>query len=151
MHSFFNDYLNCLAQLHQDILSAVEDLPQEVLDWQPSPEMNSINVLVTHLCGAQKYLIGDLIKGETTNRDRPAEFESHGLTASDIKTMLKDTLDYTRAILVSVRLDDLEKERHSPIHKRTFSSGWALLHALEHTATHLGHIQLTRQMWEMQA
>jgi hypothetical protein len=27
---------------------------------------------------------------------------------------------------------------------------WSLLHALEHTALHLGHMQLTRQLWEQQ-
>jgi hypothetical protein len=26
--------------------------------------------------------------------------------------------------------------------------GWALLHALEHTAIHLGHIQITQQLWD---
>ena len=25
---------------------------------------------------------------------------------------------------------------------------WALLHALEHTAIHLGHMQIMRQLWE---
>jgi hypothetical protein len=27
------------------------------------------------------------------------------------------------------------------------TGGWALLHALEHAYLHLGHIQLTCQMW----
>ena len=31
---------------------------------------------------------------------------------------------------------------------RNFSAGWALAHALEHTAPHLGHAQVTRQLWE---
>jgi hypothetical protein len=25
---------------------------------------------------------------------------------------------------------------------------WAVLHAVDHTALHLGHIQITRQLWE---
>jgi ankyrin repeat protein len=25
---------------------------------------------------------------------------------------------------------------------------WCLAHALEHTALHLGHMQITRQLWE---
>ena len=29
----------------------------------------------------------------------------------------------------------------------TISCGWALLHALEHAYLHLGHLQLTCQMW----
>jgi hypothetical protein len=26
--------------------------------------------------------------------------------------------------------------------------GWALCHILKHTALHLGHLQITRQLWE---
>jgi hypothetical protein len=25
---------------------------------------------------------------------------------------------------------------------------WIVFHVIEHTATHLGHMQLTKQMWE---
>ena len=28
------------------------------------------------------------------------------------------------------------------------SSAWALLHAVEHVREHMGHAQLTRQLWE---
>jgi len=27
---------------------------------------------------------------------------------------------------------------------------WALLHALDHTAQHLGHMQITRQLWDQE-
>jgi len=26
---------------------------------------------------------------------------------------------------------------------------WAILHALEHTGIHLGHIQVTQQLWQL--
>ena len=32
---------------------------------------------------------------------------------------------------------------------REFTVAWCLLHALEHSAVHLGHMQIVRQLWEM--
>ena len=31
---------------------------------------------------------------------------------------------------------------------REFTGAWCLAHALEHTALHLGQMQITRQLWE---
>lgn len=41
------------------------------------------------------------------------------------------------------RLDELHTDDG-----QKFSVSWSLLHVLDHTAIHLGHIQLTRQLWE---
>jgi hypothetical protein len=30
----------------------------------------------------------------------------------------------------------------------TITAGWALNHALAHTALHIGHAQITRQLWD---
>ncbi len=56
-------------------------LPQEALDWKPEPAMNSICVLVVHIAGAERFLIGDIVKGESSQRNRPAEFMATGLEA----------------------------------------------------------------------
>jgi len=66
-------------------------------------------------------------------------------------TKLQIALNHSRAVLESLTLADLEQERVSPRDGRTFTVGWALSHALEHTALHTGHIQLTRQMWDNQS
>ena len=64
MHKFCQDFLQRMTDLHQDILVAIEDLPPGGLGWTPlnetSGDMNSISVLVTHLCGAERYWIGDV-------------------------------------------------------------------------------------------
>jgi len=45
-------------------------------------------------------------------------------------------------------LADLEQARQDE--DGPVSCGWALLHALEHAYLHLGHIQLTCQLWRQQ-
>jgi hypothetical protein len=151
MLALFDDFLDCLSALHAQVASAVEGLPPEALDWTSGPEMNSINVLVSHLVGAERYLIGDLAAGVPSGRDRPAEFRARGLTSAELQSMLNESRQHARALLANLDIKDLETARYSPIHERTFTAGWGLLHALEHTALHLGHIQMTRQLWDQQA
>ena len=75
----------------------------------------------------------------------------HGLSAEDLKKRLSDEDVYARKALEGFALPDLEAIRKSPRNEKTFSVGWCLTHALEHTALHLGHIQLTRQLWEQKS
>ena len=148
MATFYDAYLKNLEELHLDIRAALQNLPQSALDWSPAGETNSINVLVTHLAGAERYWIGDVVMGADSGRDREAEFKTSGLDVADLEKRLDAALEYARTALAKLTLSDLETLRISPRNGREVSVAWALGHALKHTALHLGHIQLTRQMWE---
>jgi hypothetical protein len=54
-------------------------------------------------------------------------------------------IDYARDALPRVGLQDLAQPREDE--DGTITCGWALLHALEHAYLHLGHVQVTCQMW----
>ena len=110
--------------------------------------MNSINVLVFHLTGSERFWIGDVAALESSNRDRDAEFRVHGVEMTILKKRLADNLEYARNMLDTMSLPDLELVRTSPQNDRGYTVAWALLHALEHSSVHLGQIQLTRQLWE---
>ena len=151
MPSFFEDYLERLADLHQEILAAIEGLPPEALDWTPlkkiSGDMNSINILVVHLCGAERYWIGDVACGDISGRVRAEEFQVSGMDANFLAAKVNAATAYAQSALEKLTTDNLAEDGTSPRDGRKFTVGWALLHALEHTAIHLGHIQITRQMW----
>jgi hypothetical protein len=66
-----------------------------------------------------------------------------------LKKRLEDNLAYARKTLERFTLRDLEARRISPREGREVTVAWALLHALEHATLHLGHIQITRQLWEL--
>ncbi|NWG17765.1 MAG: DinB family protein [Chloroflexi bacterium] len=151
MHPFFADYLERLTTLHRDIERAISGLTPAALDWTPAPDTNSITVLVTHTAGAERYWIGDLAAQMSSSRDREAEFHTKGLNEAALKQRLAQADDFARQALDGLTLADLDTERRSPRNERTFTVSWALLHALEHTALHLGHIQLTRQLWEQES
>jgi len=152
MHPFFQDYHQRLTDLHQDILNAIAGMPLEALDWTPFQEttgdMNSINVLVTHLCGAERYWIGEVACGDISGRVRAEEFQVSGMEADSLSAKINGATQYAQSALENLAIDNLAKDGTTPGDSRVFTVGWALLHALEHSAVHLGHIQITRQLWD---
>jgi len=148
--NFFDDLYDRFHEIHTDLVKAVEGLPPEALDWIPGAKTNSINVLVVHLTGAERYWIG-LALHSPPERDRDEEFKVHGLSAEELKMRLTALDDDTRQALMRLSLPDLETVCKSPRNDRTFTAGWCILHALEHSALHLGHIQVTRQLWEQKS
>ncbi len=148
METYFNDYFDHLQRLHAELEQVLDGLPQAALDWMPGEGMNSLAVLAVHVAGAERFWIGDVIAGESSRRDREAEFRTQGLDAGLIKERLSASLAYSRGVLEGLRVSDLQAMRASPRDGRQFSIGWSLAHILEHTALHLGHMQVTRQVWE---
>jgi len=148
MDQFFASYLIELEWLHADIKAALRGLPPTALAWEPGREMNSIGILVVHLTGAERYLVGDIAAGEPSGRDRPAEFHPQDLDVQALEARLDNSFAYIQQVLSRISLDDLSKPGFAHHHGETVSIGWALLHALSHTGLHLGQIQLTRQLWE---
>jgi uncharacterized damage-inducible protein DinB len=148
MHLFMVNYLNNLEEIHAEIRNAIKGLPQEALDWNTGNDMNSMAVLVIHIIGAERYWIGDVIRSDDSQRDRDAEFRVRGLTEADLVQKLDQVESYVQGALENLSLRELGEKRISPRHDREVTVGWALCHALKHTALHAGHIQVTRQWWE---
>jgi uncharacterized damage-inducible protein DinB len=147
MQPFFEDYVLNLNELHDEILNVLKDLPPAALDWSPAPDINSINVLVIHTAGAQRFLIGEVVAGDPAHRDREDEFKVRGLDTGLLAQRLTESLAYIRSTLDGMTVEDLASPRD--LRGRERSVAWILDHALKHTATHMGHIQLTRQLWEL--
>ena len=141
-------YLQFFQDLHQQIEDLVADLPLEALNWRPLAEddhINSVAVLMTHIAGAEQFWIGEQLGGLSIERDRAAEFETVASDISALRQRLADTLEMIEQVLTTVdpaRLDDTALVRDQPLTLR-----WGVIHMIEHTAQHLGHIQLTAQLW----
>jgi uncharacterized damage-inducible protein DinB len=145
----FEDYLDRLEELHAELERAIEGLSPEALDWSPGPHMNALGVLVAHVTGAERYWVGDVVEREPSTRNRQAEFRSQGVNAPMLASCLDEMLAYTRGVLEGLTLQDLATPRVSPRNGREFTVAWALAHTLEHTAIHVGHAQITRQLCDL--
>lgn len=137
-----------LEALHRTIEKAIDGLPNEAIDWHPGPGMNSLGVLLTHTMGAQRYWIGDVAGGDDSGRDRESEFIARGVGAAELIERGREVLAHSRSVLAELSPADLPASRTALPSGRQVTTAWAILHALEHTALHAGHIEITRQLWD---
>lgn len=151
MRKYYEGLLDHFKSLHAGALQALDVLPPEALDWVPGPEMNSVSVLVVHLCGSERYWVGDVVLGDPSFRDREAEFRTRGMPAPALSRRLSDLDAYEARALERLKVRDLDVWKVSPRDGRQVTVGWALLHALQHTALHLGHIEILTQQWTHRA
>ena len=148
MEQFYADCYDRFTEIHNEIKKAIEGLGEEALDWVPAGNTNSINVLVTHIAAAERFWAAEIATGQSSDRVRSAEFEVASLNEAQLFSLLDETLHALQEAFESLTLGDLQTLRHSAQHDMDVTTGWAILHALEHTAQHVGHIQLTVQLWE---
>ncbi len=148
MIPLLESYLDRLQALHADVQRTIDGLPQDALDWSPGADMNSLAVLAVHVAGAERYWIGDVAGQEPSGRDRAAEFRTKNVDVSELTARLDAALTHSRGVLDRLILADLEAKRTAPRDGKEYGVTWALAHALEHTAIHLGHMQIVRQLWD---
>lgn len=153
MQPFFANYFDRLQIMDGEFIKAFEDLPTEALDWVPGVDMNSLCVLVVHTTGATRFWIGDAALGDPAHRVRAEEFQARGLTHDQLKARFAALEDYVRAALEPLTLDDLAATHviNREGKDTEIVAGWALLHAITHLSVHLGHAQITRQLWQQHA
>jgi uncharacterized damage-inducible protein DinB len=148
MLGLFTAYLQQLEALHADMNSAINDLPVEALNWSPGPGLNSVAVLAAHTAGSERYWIGDVMARDDSRRDRAAEFRTQASSGAELIDRLEAVLAHSRNVLGHLTLEDLDEKRLAPSDQREVTVAWALVHALEHVATHLGHVQMMRDVWQ---
>lgn len=148
MISFFETYDELLNDLLERMDGVFSDLPVDALDWTPDPAMNSMTVLIVHTLAALDYWIGHMLGGKPSNRDRSSEFEVHGYSKAKLHDLLKETRETVNQVLGGLTMEDLENKEYSAIHKDYFTGNFSLAHALQHTALHVGHMEITRELWE---
>jgi hypothetical protein len=143
-HQLFADYLERLEGLQRRLHTDVRDLPAEAMDWLPGPAMNSVAVLLAHMVGVLHEGMA-IALGDPPGRVRAQEFQTRGVLSTEMLRRLDAVIDDARSALPRLGLEDLDKARQDE--DDTITCGWALLHALEHVYLHLGHLQVTCQMW----
>jgi hypothetical protein len=148
MHPIFGEYMKLLEALYGDFEKAIEGLSVEALDWTPGADMNSLTVLIVHTTGATSFLVGEIAGDIPSNRDRAAEFKTAGWDEAKLKARLSESLGLVRGVVDKLTIDDLTKTKFSESRNRTYVYAEAVFHALDHTGLHVGHAQITRQLWD---
>ena len=142
------NYLQRLEDLRGQIKNLITTVTPEQLNLRPlqtDPEQtNTLAVLVAHVCGAEHFWISEILGGTPPTRDRAAEFSTHATSQNELFQLLQQTSEETRAVLSALSLEELELSRL--VEDKEVPVRWALLHVVDHTALHLGHMQMTYQL-----
>lgn len=149
--------LSLLRTLVDGIFDQLDGVPDDdLVTWLPRDGMRDVNTffaLATHTVGAGEFWILEAAGGRPVDRNRAEEFRARG-TLADLRARYERWLEATEAVFAT--LDD---ERLASIYERPADPARGLsaarrtraeciAHALEHTAVHLGHLQLQRQLWD---
>jgi len=150
MISELDNYLNRLDDLRGQISGLLADLSAEALNWRPiegrdDHVTNSLAVLTAHLAGAEHFWIAEVIGGRPATRDRDAEFAVVAATPAELLQILEKVSHETRDVLSALSESDLSGTRQAK--DRMVSVRWGILHVIDHTSLHLGHMQMTYQLW----
>jgi uncharacterized damage-inducible protein DinB len=142
--------LQMIDDLRGQVRDLVADLSPEALNWRPIEGLeghatNSLAVLATHVAGAEHFWIAEVVGRRPPTRDRDAEFDAEATDAADLVRRLEQVGDETRQVFAGLTQDDLDGVREA--RGRTIPVRWCILHVVDHTALHLGHMQLTYQLW----
>jgi uncharacterized damage-inducible protein DinB len=148
------DLLATLDRLTAQLVRGVTSTPVEALDWAPGPETNSVAVLATHALGASNHWLVSIIGGVDDGRDREAEFRALRADLGNVQARAQAWLADARRILEPMTAADLDQ----PCRRPSTSEGWmaaltargAVLHVVEHMGMHIGHLELTLQLWQAQ-
>ena len=143
-------YLALLDDQRRQVIDLLVDVPAEALNWRPLPDLdvhvtNSLAVLATHIAGAERFWIAETIGGYPPTRDRDAEFRTEVTVPDPLVLRLKAAGEETRAVLATLTAERLEDTVR--VHDREAPVRWSILHVIDHSAVHLGHMQITYQLW----
>jgi uncharacterized damage-inducible protein DinB len=150
VYSELEGYLQQLEDLHGQIGDLITDLPSQALNWRPTERVddhatNSLAALATHVAGSEQFWITETVGGRHISRDRAAEFLVEVTDFAELHRLLEKVAVETKEVLSTLSKSDLNSVRE--VQGKTITVRWCILHVIEHAALHLGHMQLTYQLW----
>ena len=133
-----------LVHLRESVLYKLEGLSDRQLRWQPAPTANSLGVIAVHLGYAERLWIRAVFAGELMDMGwRQHMFElPDGWSVSEVASFYRAETAAADAVLDAASSFDLPSS--GPLRPTTLR--WAVLHLIEETARHAGHMDITREL-----
>jgi len=143
-------YLLRLDNSRHIVRAMLRGLPAEALNWTPelpasADPMNSMAALAVHLAGAEQHWFSEVIGGAVPTRDRDAEFAYVANSAEEPLARLDAVAAASEAVLSQLTAEELDGEKRA--RDRMMPVRFIILHVIDHYALHIGHMQITYQLW----
>jgi hypothetical protein len=146
-------YAISMETLFNDIQATLDGLSDDAANWRPEADpTNSMYVIIAHIIGSTGRWLKKNVAGLEDNSDREAEFRSSGPIAPLVDG-LKTAAAESRALLEGIPAEEFGAPRRFVLggQQCEWPVRQCVLHVIEHLGTHLGHLQLTRQLVELEA
>jgi hypothetical protein len=143
-------YLRALAHQRGQVAAFLESVPVEGLNWRPpllsgADATNSLAVLAVHVAGSEHGWIAESIDGQPHTRQRAEEFAFVATDAAEPLQRLTAVAAETKTALENLTADQLSGSFSKDDHQVDLR--WAILHVIQHYSLHIGHMELTYQLW----
>jgi uncharacterized damage-inducible protein DinB len=133
-----------LTHLRESAIFKLEDLDDAQLRWRPTPTANSLGGIVMHLGYAERLWVRAFFAGQ----DLDLSFRQHmfdvpdGWSTADVVGFYRAEMAAADEVLDRAGSFDLP----SASERRPSTLRWIVLHVLEETARHVGHLDITREL-----
>ena len=163
-------YGRAFDNVYKQLYAVMEGLPSAALLWKPFDESpwqgtsSTLGYILAHGASSTVYLLrrisgpdrtlGTLLVFDELTIEGDEGREEFGAANHDIaylRARVERSQAFVHDFLARVTPADLDAERAHPKRPTTFSARGDLIHALDHLAQHLGHAELTRQLWAIHA
>ncbi|MGZ4730108.1 MAG: DinB family protein [Acidimicrobiales bacterium] len=133
-----------LTHLRESVILKLEDLDHDQLRWRPAPTANSLGSIATHLGYAERLWVRAVFAGE----EMDMSWRQHMFELPD-DWSVDDVVGFYRAESAAVddvldRATSFDLPSAAPIRPTTLR--WVVLHLIEETARHAGHMDITREL-----
>ena len=145
-------YAAYIQRVVEGTVAALSELSDEQINWSSGAvHANSMYAVATHLVAMGEFWVLGPVGGGSVIRDREAEFRAAG-AGTDLIVRLQDWCRACGVLLQSPESSALAEDALVPAEyfeaggfgAGRFSKRECLMHVLEHSALHLGHLQMMR-------
>jgi uncharacterized damage-inducible protein DinB len=133
-----------LVHLRESVIYKVEGLDDQQLRWRPAPTANSLGAIVVHLGYAERLWLRAIFAGEQMDMSwRARMFElPDGWSVDDVVAFYRTETAAGDAVLDAAESFDLRSRGEM----RPTTLRWVMVHLIEETARHAGHMDITREL-----
>ncbi len=157
-------YRRLFTEKFEELQQLLQDLPPAALLWKPFEQSpwqgpaSTLGLIMTHSVSSTYYLLrraewtlGRIEWRQVDGDEGSNEFGPANHDPAYLQARIERAQAFVNELLDTLNATDLDGSRAHP--KRTdriFTVRYDLQHAIEHMSQHIGHGQLTRQLWALQ-
>ncbi len=157
-------YRRLFAEKFDELQQLLQDLPPAALLWKPFEQSpwqgpaSTLGLIMAHSLSSTIYLLrraewtlGRIEWRQIDGDEGSSEFGPANHDPAYLQARIERVQAFVNELLDNVSATDLDGSRAHPKRAdRIFTVRYDVQHAIEHMSQHIGHGQLTRQLWALQ-